>query len=139
MERHARSVGVDGVRRTILATTSLAAGGIHAVVIPEHLRESPLIGLFFAATAVFQIGWAMLIEEGRDRDERLLSLGAALNGAVVVVWVLSRTVGVPLGPEPWTPEPKGVLDVIATVLEVVLVATALLWSGSRDRDRHATG
>jgi hypothetical protein len=142
MELHgptARSIRSDDVRRSILVFTSLAAGAIHAVVVPEHLRESLLFGAFFVATAVFQIGWAALLRDG-GRDRGFLAIGAVANAGLILLWVVSRTVGVPVGPEPWMPEPKGPLDVTATILELVLVATALLWPVPRPPDRRdATG
>jgi hydrogenase/urease accessory protein HupE len=44
------------------------------------------------------------------------------------VWAISRTIGVPLGPQPWRPEAVGVADVLSTLDElaaVVLVAAVL--------------
>src|SRR5262245_44646112 len=122
METHsssARSIGIDGARRSVLAFTSLAAGAIHAVAVPEHLRESLLFGVFFALTAAFQIGWAGMVNESSDRDRRFLAIGVLANAGLVVLWIVSRTVGVPVGPEPWMPEPRGALDVTATILELV--------------------
>ena len=138
MELHgtaARTIGRDDVRRSILALTSLSAGAIHAVVVPEHLREALPFGAFFAATALFQIGWAAMLHDGRDRDRRFLTVGIVGNVGLIALWVVSRTVGVPVGPEPWMPEPKGVLDVSSTILELILVAVALLWPASRPGDR----
>ena len=131
-----RSIGSDDVRRSILALTSLSAGAIHAVVVPEHLREALLFGAFFAAVALFQIGWAASLQEGRDRDRRFLTVGIVANAGLIVLWVVSRTVGVPVGPEPWMPEPKGGLDVTSTILELILVAVASLWPASRPGGRH---
>jgi hypothetical protein len=128
----ARSIGSDDVRRSIPALASLAAGAIHAVVVPEHLEESLLFGAFFVATAIFQIAWAAMLRDGREWDRRFLTVGVVANAALIVLWAVSRTVGVPVGPEPWMPEPKGVPDVTATVLELILIAVALLWSASRD-------
>ena len=58
-----------------------------------------------------------------------LGLARAGNLGVAAVWLLSRTAGLPLGPDPWTPESVGVADSIATALEVLLAAgaTVLLW------------
>ena len=49
----------------------------------------------------------------------------------MVVWVISRTSGMPLGPEPWTPERVGAADLIATADELGLaVLVALHLRGS---------
>ena len=45
--------------------------------------------------------------------------------AVLGVWALSRTVGVPIGPHPWTPEPTGLLDVACAAYETAIVAGCL--------------
>jgi hypothetical protein len=136
--RSVRSIGLDGARTSILAVTSLAAGAIHAVVVPEHLRESLLFGVFFAVIATFQIGWAGMTRDGFDPGRRFLATGVLVNAGIVVLWIVSRTVGVPVGPEPWMPEPRSVLDVTATVLELVFVATALLVPERSSRDGART-
>ena len=135
----AHSIGIDGARRSILAFTSLAAGAIHAVVVPEHLRESLLFGVFFALIAAFQIGWAGMTQESVDPGRRFLAIGVVVNAGLIVLWIASRTVGVPVGPEPWMPEPKGVLDVTATILELVFVSVALLLPDRGSRDAGRTG
>ena len=48
-------------------------------------------------------------------------VGAAGNAAVVLVWAVSRTAGLPIGPEVWHPEAISALDVVATALEAGLV------------------
>jgi hypothetical protein len=54
---------------------------------------------------------------------RLLLVGALIgNAIVVVVWIVSRTVGLPLGPEAWAVEPASFLDVLSTFLEIGIVA-----------------
>ena len=136
--RSARTVGIDGARRSILAFTSLAAGVIHAVAVPEHLRESLLFGTFFVVIAAFQIGWGGMFQDGVDPGRRFLTTGVVVNAGLVVLWIVSRTVGVPVGPEPWMPEPKGALDVAATTLELVFVAAALLLPGRGSRDAGRT-
>ena len=115
-----------------VASTSLAAGAIHFAAIGDHFQETVILGLFFAAMACSQTAWAAWILLTSDR--RLLIAGAVGNLAIVAVWVASRTIGVPVGPNPWTPEPVGVSDAVATLLELVIVAgCAVLLS-----DRHRT-
>jgi hypothetical protein len=43
------------------------------------------------------------------------------NAAVVVLWIVTRTVGNLVGPEPDMPEPIGVADSVATAFEVAIV------------------
>lgn len=49
-------------------------------------------------------------------------LGIVANGAMVAIWTVSRTTGLPVGPDPWMPEALGALDLLATGLEMVLIA-----------------
>jgi hypothetical protein len=103
-----------------LALLSLAAAAIHFAVMGEHFDLHVAHGLFFAVVAWAQALWAvgLLIVARRA----LLVAGLAGNLAVVVTWALSRTVGVPIGPEPWTPEAVGTADLVSTVVELVIVA-----------------
>jgi hypothetical protein len=45
---------------------------------------------------------------------------------VVLLWLITRVTGLPVGPEPWTPESFSLLDVAASVFEVALVITAVM-------------
>ena len=102
----------------LAATSTLVAAGVHAAMVPPHLREGLAPALFFVACALAQLGWA-------DRALRRpapswLVLGAAGNLALVAVWALSRTNGLPVR------EPVGPWDVTAVVCEVVAAAACLL-------------
>jgi hypothetical protein len=105
-----------------LALGSAGAATIHAVVCPEHFREYVAFGAFFAVAAALQGAWAIVALLRPTRA--LLVVGAAGNAAVILVWAVSRTAGLPIGPEVWQPEAISVLDVIATLLEVGLVLGA---------------
>lgn len=129
----ARTIDLALFSSLVLAGLSAAAGGIHGGVWPQHRTEGWLVGSFFAAVAAFQIGWALLVI--RRPTRRLLAIGAVANAALISVWILSRTAGVPAGPHPWTPESIGVVDAITVGLEVALVAlcVALARGGGVDR------
>jgi hypothetical protein len=73
-----------------------------------------------------------------DRD--VLLVGAVVNLGVAAAWVLSRTVGMPIGPEAWTPEAVGVVDVVATLFEVAIVvgSVALLYPAGRRLEGRTT-
>jgi len=105
------------------ALMSAAAAAVHAAVAAPHFREYAPFGLLFGATALAQAAWAMLMIAAPSA--RLLAAGAAGNAAVVAAWVLSRTVGLPVGPGRWTPEPATSLDVAASTLELGAVATSI--------------
>lgn len=91
----------------------------------SHFREYWLFGLFFAIVTPLQLAWAEAVRR-RPGARRLLAVGAAGNLAVVGVWVVSRLVGLPLGPDPFEPERIGFKDVLATVDELGLAGLALV-------------
>jgi hypothetical protein len=103
------------------AALSIAAGVIHAVVVPEHLEEWWVFGAFFIITAVFQLAWAAVM--ALRPSAIVYTTGGLVNGAIIAVWALSRTIGLPIGPEAWMPEPASTLDVAATLTELLLVVS----------------
>ena len=113
-----------------LASLSAAAAGIHFAVVFEHFKDYLLYGVFFLVLAWAQLIWPAVL---LWRPSRLwLWLGLAGNAAVLTVYVLSRTVGLPFGPDLHHPEPVGALDVVSCVLQFALAAgcAALLWRPS---------
>jgi FtsP/CotA-like multicopper oxidase with cupredoxin domain len=101
------------------AVFTLGAGAIHLAVAPQHFREYTLFGGFFLFVALAQAGLAiaLLFSPGR----RLAVYGAEGNLALVALWLISRSVGVPIGPDPWQAETVGVADTAATALELMAV------------------
>jgi len=113
-----------------LASLSVGAAAIHFAVIFEHFAEYALYGAFFLVISWAQMIWAAVV---LWRPSRLwLWLGAAGNALVVVVYLASRTAGLPVGPDVGNLEPAGGLDVVSAVLELALIAgcAALLWRPS---------
>lgn len=121
----------------VAAGLSAAAGLIHASVIVSHFQEYWLFGVFFVGAALFQFIWGVALWTRRD-DRRLLVLGASVNLAIVVLWVLTRTVGLPVGPEPGEIEPAGLHDLFATADEIAIaIAAGLALAGDRTAARIA--
>jgi hypothetical protein len=117
----------SGVARCWTGFASLGAGLVHLAVVREHFQESALFGSFLVVAGVLQIGWAVAAL-ARDRMP-LPRLAAAAQLALVVLWVATRTVGLPVGPEAWTPEAVGRADMLCVVLEVVSAAAVVGWLG----------
>jgi hypothetical protein len=115
-----------------LALLSAAAATIHFAVLGPHLGESWLLGVFFAATAVAQLAWALLV---LTRPSRWVLLAGAIgNALVILVWIVSRTVGVPVGAEAGGAEPVGFADALSTAYEALIVVGAvvvLAWPATR--------
>ncbi|GAB6984628.1 hypothetical protein [Nocardioides pyridinolyticus] len=102
----------------LAVSSALVAAGVHAAMVLPHAREGLAVALFFLGCALAQLGWA-------DRALRRptptwLVLGAAGNLAVVAVWAVSRTVGLP------GREAVGAWDVTAVACELVAAAACLL-------------
>ncbi|MGH2655175.1 MAG: hypothetical protein ACRDIZ_00490 [Actinomycetota bacterium] len=112
-----------------VALASLMAGGIHLGAADVHLEEWPLSSAFFLTAGAAQAAWAALVLDRPRR--RLLVAGMAANGLVALVWVASRTTGLPIGPHPWEPEAVGVADALASAFEVVSVVGAAALLGGR--------
>ena len=114
-----RMRGIDLVA-VVLAACSAAAATVHFAVISEHVDEFWLFGIFFAGAGLAQALFAVLVVE---RPSRLVYAAGALgNLAIVGLWVATRTVGLPLGPDPGEAEPVGTPDVVSTALELIIVA-----------------
>jgi hypothetical protein len=130
------SVPVDGTPRRlwsmVAAALALGAAAIHLVVTPAHLADDVSLGLAFLGAAATQVGLALGLIVSFERFRRP---AIAISAAFVVVWALSRTAGLPVGPHPWLAEPAGLADVVATVFEVGLIA---LLSAPLERLRSAS-
>ena len=120
--------------RVTLAVASIGAAVIHFVVTPDHFEEFALFGVFFLLLGVFQVLWGGSVALVPNRI--VLLTGVLASAAVIGVWVVSRTAGLPLGPDPGTPEAFGVLDTLSSALEAVIVVggtSALIKRSPRQR------
>ena len=83
-------------RAQVAAGLSLLAGAIHLYFTPEHLQEWWVFGSFFVAVTVGQVVLAELVV--LRPSTRTLLAGIWGNVAVIGVYLVSRTVGLPIGP-----------------------------------------
>lgn len=105
-------------------TVVLAASAvIHLAVTPAHLREYTAFGVFFIVAAVLQLGAAWLC--WRRASRAVVWMSATLSVVIAAVWLVSRTVGLPIGPEAGVAEEVGLADVVSTIYEVVAVVVAV--------------
>jgi hypothetical protein len=117
-------------RLFVLCGLSWAAGLIHIAAAVAHLDEYALYAVFFEILAVAQFAWGVAVYRAPSRT--LLGAGAVVSVLVVVLWIISRTAGLPVGPEPWHAEAVGPLDALASADELILallVATRLRGPG----------
>lgn len=122
-----------------VALASLFAGGIHLAVTQEHLEQWWVYGAFFIVTGVFQVGFAAVVMR-RTAWPVALS-GIVVNLGIVLVWVVSRTAGLPIAPpEDITRhegthgiEGVGAADLAATGAELVVVCLLVTFLPARMR------
>ena len=113
-----------------LAALSVGAAAIHFAVVFEHFADYTLYGVFFLVISWAQLIWPAVL---LWRPSRLwLWLGIVGNAIVIAVYVASRTIGLPFGPDLHNAESVGALDVVSCVLEFGLIVgcAALLWRPS---------
>lgn len=106
-----------------VSLAGLAAATVHAIVGPGHFSEGLRFGLFFAALTIVQV--ASSVQVLRRPARPLVAATVLLNGGVVLVWLATRTVGLPFGLA--EAETVGPFDVVATAAELVALAAATRW------------
>jgi hypothetical protein len=119
----------------LIAFLSGVSTWVHAAAIRPHLEEYRPFGLFFIVITVLQVAWTLAIVVRPSR--RLYVVGAIRNAAIVVLWLVSRTTGLPIGPEPWAAEAIGRADLLATGCELVAAVGCVLLL-RRDQARDVT-
>ncbi len=112
-----------GLSRPVLyaaAALSLVAALIHLWVMPEHFAEWWGYGAFFLASAVAQVLYVPLLLRRPNRTILLLGVGG--NLAIVSLYLLTRTVGIPFfGPHAGESEEVGFTDLCATTSELGII------------------
>jgi hypothetical protein len=123
-----RSARCSWGRRAVLGGTAAAAAG-HASAVPAHLPEQPLHALLFAGAALAQVvAAAAYARWGTFRVLLLLGTGQV---ALLGLWLVSRTTGLPWGPGAWAREPIGALDGLVVAAEASAVWGLLLLARPR--------
>jgi hypothetical protein len=116
--------------RAVVACTLLGAAVIHAAQAPSHLAEWWAAGVTFLALAAAQ--GLLGVAACRWWDRWVWLLVQAVTVAAIGLWAVSRTSGLPVGPEAGEPEPVGRPDLAAVGLEgaTLVAATLLAWLGA---------
>ena len=107
---------------------SALAGIIHAYFMPEHFEEWIGYGLFFMVATVCQVLLALVLLAHTPPRRDVLWAGILGNAAIIGLWIVTRTVGIPVGPMSGEIEMVGVLDLTSKIAEmaVILCLAALL-------------
>src|SRR5215218_2112132 len=132
-------IGAMGRERTLYAAAalSLLAALVHLWVTPEHFEEWWGYGAFFLVAGAAQILYVPIVL--LLPTWIVLLGGIAGNLAIVVLYLLTRTVGIPFfGPEAGEVERFGFVDVCATASELgiaVALGAAPLRNATPERRR----
>jgi hypothetical protein len=110
-------------RRALLAATLGGAAVIHVAMVPAHAAESVPLAVAFALAGWAQALLAVAVVAGHQ--ERARTAIVVLTAGSIGAWALSRTAGLPVGHEPWSPEAVGAIDLLCVGLEIVTLALAV--------------
>lgn len=107
----------------LLAGLMAAAGAIHFALAPSHSEGGLLEPLGFAVAGWFQLGIAAVILAKRA-NRTTWTVAVVGNLALIGLWLMSRTVGLPVGAHAFESEAVGGIDLLTVVLQVGAVVTA---------------
>ena len=126
----------------------IVSGSAHGLVTQQHFQEWWGYGVFFLTMAICLIGFGLaLITDAIDprympgdvnRIRRVMyTVGAIGIVAILGLYLLTRTTGIPLGPGSGSVESVGVIDLLAKATEVLAVIglVVLLLKTRPDLDR----
>jgi hypothetical protein len=105
----------------VLGALSIVTAALHAKALADHASHYWLFGVFFGILTCWQTGWGVRAYRAR-LSRRALVTGAWVNVCVVLVWLISRTVGMPIGPWSGEVEAIGVIDAMASIDELAIAA-----------------
>lgn len=109
-------------RTGLLALAVTFSAGIHAALVPEHLKEMPPLGYAFIVAAVTGGAIAVALVT-RPGDHRVPLLAGLFCIGQIVVWGMFVTVQVPLFSG--TPEPIETIALVSKAAELVGLGLAL--------------
>jgi hypothetical protein len=120
---------------TVVVLACAASAGIHAGIVPEHLREEPRLGLAFIIAVLALLATCAAVAF-RPSAPPVPWIAAAVLGGLIVGYITSRTTGIPvLAPDPEAVDAIGVIAVCIELLGVVC-AIGLAQPIRRQRRRH---
>jgi hypothetical protein len=102
--------------------TCAASAGVHAGLVPEHLREEPRLGVaFIVAVALLLATGAVLVI--RPAGRQVARAAALLFAGLIAAYAVSRTTGIPLLAA--DREAVDTVGVITNLVEALGLAAAL--------------
>lgn len=113
------AAGFERSWRTVVIVASASAAALHFAAVRPHMGEWVPAAMFMACAGLAQFGWALWI--ARSAGPLATFAGVVLNTGIIGLWIVSRTEGLPFGPNAGMPEHIHGPDVLATVFEAVIV------------------
>jgi FtsP/CotA-like multicopper oxidase with cupredoxin domain len=119
-----------------VALLTMGPAVIHFAVAPMHFQEYLPFGLFFVVAGAAQAGVALATVLTPSR--RLFRAAGVATVGITALYLVSRTVGVPVGPRPWRPEAVGFPDIACIAMQLVSLPlfAVLAFRRPRARRRH---
>ena len=118
-----------GRRAGLLALAVMFSAGMHAALVPEHLKEMPPLGWSFIGAALVGAALAYALVSGPE-DRLAARLAALFLAAEIVAWAVFVTVHVPGLMS--TPEPVETIALVCKTVELSGLALAI-WIGWPDQ------
>ncbi|GGU95957.1 hypothetical protein GCM10010211_73860 [Streptomyces albospinus] len=106
--------------RGAAAACALISAVAHLLIVPEHLKEVPYMGMLFVVGSIA----LLLAAAGLARRNPVPAwlLGTLVSGGMVLGFALSRTVGLPDYKEDGWDPPYGMLSIVTEVGFIVAFA-----------------
>jgi hypothetical protein len=122
-------VRINRSLRGAVALVCAASAGVHAALVPTHLREGTLIGAAFVLSVVLLASAALWVRTARGPAYRVAAVLLGTAGC----YLLSRTTGLPwLIPDP---EPVDAVGTLTSLAEVAAAVAVLGLPRIRKEDR----
>lgn len=131
------SVFQSGYNRWLFTAAffSSVAGIIHAYYMPEHFEMWVGYGVFFLVVTVCQVLLSLVLLAFRPVPRFVLWAGILGNAAIIAMWIVARTVGLPYGPMTGEVEEVGVLDLTSKIAELAVIVCLVALS-RENRSQH---
>ena len=115
--------GTSIIRRALVAAGLFGIAAVHLADLPGKMQEVPYLGWAYIGLIATSLVLAELVTTRADR--RLMAASAGLSAAVLVGFVINRTIGMPNATDDignWT-EPLGMIS--------LLIEAGVIWIGAR--------
>jgi hypothetical protein len=123
----ASSLAVRRILKPAAILLIVAVGLIHLIGAPQHYKAAPYVGVGFVVNFI----GALVAAVGLYRDVLWgWLLGVIVAGGALVMYVVSRSVGLP-GFEHAVGRWSGPLGVLSVVVEALFITIFLLWLSAR--------